>query len=199
MSYAIEPISACSAEAVTAILASSFFDDPIVRWMYPEPERYEREFANFVMCYGSDPFTRGSGAYHVDSHQGAFTWLPSGVHPDPDELECFFLDSVLPSRGSNALKLFEMSGRHQPSYPHCYMTLLGIDSRYRGRGFGSALMSYACELCDSKDEAAYLECSNPKNIPLYERFGFELLGRTEIDDSPPLFAMLRVPRARARK
>ena len=38
---------------------------------------------------------------------------------------------------------------------------------------------------------ACLESSNPKNIPLYERHGFELLGTIQVGASPPIFPMLR--------
>jgi hypothetical protein len=38
---------------------------------------------------------------------------------------------------------------------------------------------------------AYLESSNPRNIPLYERFGFELLGVIQGGDFPPITPMLR--------
>ena len=36
-----------------------------------------------------------------------------------------------------------------------------------------------------KEERAYLESSNPKNMSLYERHGFESMGRIQIGDSPP--------------
>lgn len=48
--------------------------------------------------------------------------------------------------------------------------------------------------CDRDGTLAYLESSNPKNIPLYERHGFELLGTIQAGNSPPIFPMLRKPR-----
>ncbi len=47
---------------------------------------------------------------------------------------------------------------------------------------------------DRDRKPAYLESSNPKNIPLYERHGFELLGTIQVGNSPPIFPMLRKPR-----
>jgi hypothetical protein len=40
------------------------------------------------------------------------------------------------------------------------------------------------------------ESTNPRNVPLYERHGFERLGTIQSGSSPPLFPMLRRPRAR---
>ena len=34
-----------------------------------------------------------------------------------------------------------------------------------------------------KDERAYLESSNPRNMSLYERHGFESMGKVQIGDS----------------
>ena len=45
-----------------------------------------------------------------------------------------------------------------------------------------------------KEERAYLESSNPKNMSLYERHGFESMGRIQIGDSPPAHPMIREPR-----
>jgi hypothetical protein len=39
-----------------------------------------------------------------------------------------------------------------------------------------------------------LESSNPRNITLYQRHGFEILGTIQIGSSPTLVPMLRPPR-----
>jgi hypothetical protein len=43
-------------------------------------------------------------------------------------------------------------------------------------------------------DCAYLESTNPKNIPLYERHGFEVLGTIQVGTSPAVCPMLRRPR-----
>ena len=85
-------------------------------------------------------------------------------------------------------------GRYHPSEPHWYLPLMGVDPFHQGRGLGSALMQHALVPCDRDHALAYLESTNPKNIPLYERHGFELLGTIQVGTSPPIFPMLRKPR-----
>ena len=40
---------------------------------------------------------------------------------------------------------------------------------------------------------AYLESSNLRNVPLYERHGFEVLGPIQVGGSPVFTPMLRDP------
>ncbi|MGH7928642.1 MAG: GNAT family N-acetyltransferase, partial [Candidatus Binatia bacterium] len=49
----------------------------------------------------------------------------------------------------------------------------------QGKGLGSALMRHALARCDGEGKAAFLESSNPKNVSLYERHGFEVVGRIQ--------------------
>jgi hypothetical protein len=55
-------------------------------------------------------------------------------------------------------------------------------------------MEHALRRCDREGLPAYLESSNPRNIPLYQRHGFEVLGTIQLDASPPITPMLRAPR-----
>ena len=90
--------------------------------------------------------------------------------------------------------VLEQMGRYHPNEPHWYLPLMGVDPIQQGKGFGSALMQHALIPCDRDGGLAYLESTNPKNIPLYERHGFELMGTIQAGTSPPLVPMLRKPR-----
>jgi GNAT superfamily N-acetyltransferase len=98
--------------------------------------------------------------------------------------------------GSNEAKkdspeIFERMSGYHPSEPHWYLQLLGVDPLHHGKGLGSALLHHALDMCDRDNKYAYLESSNPRNIPLYERHGFELLGKIQVNSSPYFFPMLR--------
>jgi len=49
-------------------------------------------------------------------------------------------------------------------------------------------------VCDGQNVLAYLEATSPRNIPLYERHGFEAIGSVQVADSPQIIPMLRKPR-----
>ena len=73
------------------------------------------------------------------------------------------------------------------------LRMIGADPANQGEGHGGALMAYALARCDRDHAPAYLESSNPRNIPFYQRHGFEPLCEIQIGSSPTLVPMLRPP------
>ena len=65
---------------------------------------------------------------------------------------------------------------------------------HQRKGYGSALLQHALSQCDREHAPAYLESTNPVNVPLYERYGFKVLATIQIGSSPPIFPMLRAAR-----
>jgi len=74
------------------------------------------------------------------------------------------------------------------------LPLVGVDPIAQGRGYGALLMRHAAHRFDAEGVPAYLESSNPRNISLYLRHGFEILGTIQVGDSPTVTPMLRRPR-----
>ena len=179
--------------AVIDALKLAFVADPATRWVWPDPHQYLLHFSSFAKAFGGKAFAYES-AHYVGSYSGAALWLPPNVHPDVKQLI-----ALLQSTGSEDAKrhgpqIFEKMDSYHPKEPHWYLPLLGVDPLYYGKGFGSALLHHALAKCDQNSEFAYLESSNPRNIPLYERHGFELLGTIQINTSHSIFPMLRKPR-----
>ena len=76
--------------------------------------------------------------------------------------------------------------------PHWYLPLIGVDHIEAGpRPPARSLLRHALERVDASDGSPYLESSNPANVPLYQRHGFEVVGTIQAGDSPPMFPMVR--------
>jgi ribosomal protein S18 acetylase RimI-like enzyme len=179
--------------SVIDALKLAFAADPAVRWVWPDPQKYLSHFSSFARAFGGKAFSNKS-AHYVGNYSGAALWLPPNVHPDVDQLI-----SLLESTGSDAAKkdgpeIFERMSGYHPNEPHWYLPLLGVDPLHHGKGLGSALLQRALVICDQDNKYACLESSNLRNIPLYERHGFELLGTIQVNTSPSIFPMLRKPR-----
>jgi ribosomal protein S18 acetylase RimI-like enzyme len=176
-----------------AVVVLAFSADPAARWTWPDPQQYLEHFPSFVKALGGKAFAHGS-AYYADGHAGAALWLPPEVSPDEDAVMALFQRTGSASAKKDLVAVFEQMGRYHPREPHWFLPFIGADPYQQGKGLGGALMKHALIPCDRDHKLAYLESSNPKNIPLYERHGFELLGTIQVGASPSIFPMLRKPR-----
>lgn len=193
MTQIIKTATTADESPVIDALKLAFVADPAARWVWPDPHTYLENFSKFAKAFGGRAFDHGS-AYYVEGYAGAALWLPPNVHPDVETLGNLLQSTASNQAQKDALRVFEQMGSYHPSEPHWYLPLLGVDPLRHGKGFGTALMKHALERCDRDNKLAYLESSNPKNIPFYERHGFKLLGTIQVGTSPQIFPMLREPR-----
>ena len=68
-----------------------------------------------------------------------------------------------------------------------------MDPAFQSLGLGSVLLQHTLAKADAQGLPAYLESSNPANIPFYQRNGFEVMAELRSGDSPTIFSMLRQP------
>lgn len=181
------------AERAIAAIVLAFSADPAARWSYPDPHQYLTHFPAIVRAFGGRAFAHGT-AHHVSDFAGAALWLPPGIQPDEEALVAILRGSVAAERQADVFAVFEQMGRYHPQEPHWYLPLIGVDPRHQGKGHGSALLQHALRRCDGDQAPAYLESTNPANIPLYDRHGFRVLATIQVGSSPPIFPMLRAPR-----
>jgi ribosomal protein S18 acetylase RimI-like enzyme len=178
--------------AVAAVVLG-FSADPIARWSYPEPHDYLSFFPRVVAAFGGNAFEHGTGFY-IDNFSGAALWLPPDVEPREEEMMALLQQTIAEQRQDEVFSLLEQMGNYHPSEPHWYLPLIAVDPMRQGKGYGSALLAHALIQCDRDKKAAYLESTNPRNVSLYQRHGFEVLGTIQVGSSPPVFPMLRRPR-----
>lgn len=179
-------------EAATSVITLAFATDPIARWTYPDPDQYLNYFPRFIKAFAGRSFEEGT-AYLAPDLSGAALWLKPGVEPDEDELLGLIWESTSSEVQKDLFPIFEQMAQFHPTYPHWYLPMIGVEPSRQGSGVGSALLQHSLANCDADGLPAYLESSSPKNIPLYERFGFEQIGVIRSGDAPPMFPMLRKP------
>jgi ribosomal protein S18 acetylase RimI-like enzyme len=172
----------------TVVLA--FAADPVSRWSWPGAQAYLASMPSLVSALGGHAFEHGS-AYSVGAFAGVALWLPPGVHPDEERLVEIVQTTVGSANQDDVFAVFEQMAKYHPAEPHWYLPLIGVDPAHQGRGYGDALMAYVLQRCDRDRAPAYLESTNPRNISLYRRHGFEARGRIQVGSSPPLVPMLR--------
>ena len=180
------------APAIHAIMLA-FAADPMTRWCWPDPHVYVTLMPNFARAFAGAGFARG-GAFCTEGHTGAALWLPPGTEPDDATMGSIFETTISPTIRSDMLGVIDRMGKHHPREPHWYLPLIGVDPAHQGKGHGDALMRHALQRIDGEHAPAYLESTNPRNISLYERHGFEQLTTIQVGSSPPAVPMLRKAR-----
>src|SRR5215475_7195738 len=180
-----------TSQAIAAIVAA-FLTDPVARFVWPSTFDYLRAMPVVTREFAGGSFEHGT-AYVSADFCGTALWLPPGVHPNGEALEKLFRETAPPERLDDLLATFEKMEQSHPEEPHWYLPLIGVEPNAQGRGLGGELMQYAVARCDRDGALAYLESSNPRNISLYLRFGFEVLGEIRIGAAPLVTPMLRRP------
>ncbi len=78
------------------------------------------------------------------------------------------------------LKLIGARAGHDPRERHWHVGPIGVHPAAQGRGVGKALLNAFLAMADEHRSPAFLETDVDKNVELYEKFGFEVVGEEKI-------------------
>ena len=175
------------------VLVTAFTGDPVICWMYPGATGYLTHFPAFLRAFGGKAFTSKT-AWRFGEFEAVALWFPPHVEPDGDAVIAEVTQSVASDQHVDLFAVLEqMDGAH-PAFPHWYLPWFGVEAARQGRGIGSELLRNCLGFVDRDHLPAYLELPNPRNIPFYERHGFEITGVSQAGACPPVFSMLRSSR-----
>lgn len=195
----MQPVKVISAQedrraAITATITLGFATDPVARWVWPDPATYFEVQPKFVDAFGGNGFAHGS-IYETSCKRAAAMWLPPGTEPDAEEMAALAAQTVAPERMEEVGTFMGQMAEYHPQEPCWYLPLIAADPAATGQGLGAALMKHALAVVDDAGLPAYLESSNPRNVSLYERYGFEVMGEITTENSPVMRPMIRAARA----
>lgn len=188
--FGVRTATAGEVDRVVGPIVMAFATDPLLRFFFPDPNGYLDAFPQLVRAIAAPAFEHGS-AHRIESFDASALWLTPGVEPDSASILALFQRAIEPSRLQTIADVVQEKAKFHPHEPHWYLHMIGVDPRRQGRGYGSALLRHALALIDEEHLTAYLESSNPANIPLYEKHGFEVVATVEVDPAPPVFPMVR--------
>ncbi len=70
--------------------------------------------------------------------------------------------------------------KYRPHEAHYYLEYLGVEPEYQGQGFGTCILKHLIAKADEQGLGCYLENANPRNVPFYQRSGFQIQREMEI-------------------
>jgi len=166
--------------AIGEALALAFEHDPLWGWAFEDAER-ERKLAALAEVFGFFAGAAlGLGWVRVtDRVEAVSLWIPPGspeMSPaDEERLPDVVAAACGPESTTRVMDLLDaFEGNHPHEPPHFYLSLLATHPEHAGRGLGAGLVAACLAEIDAGDPpaAAFLESSNPANLPRYERLGF---------------------------
>ena len=181
------------ASRVIDSIVLGFSADPILRWFYPEPQKYLIGFPTLMQLFGGRAFEHNS-AYHIKDYIGAALWLPPNVHPDEEGLTKMLQDSFEGAQLDEIFSLFEQMDNFHPDEPCWHLAFIAVDPTQQNKGHGSTILKHTLEVVDNDKKLAYLESTNEAKLPLYQRHGFEIMGKIQAGNSPTMYPMIRESR-----
>lgn len=182
--------------ALSRVLSRAFYDDPLMRWMLPGNDaRAQGLSALFATMARHHYLPRGGVQVAAGGNEigGATLWSPPGLWRESRPEELRMLPGMLLAFGRRIpliKKTLRFIANHHPDEPHWYLGVIGSDPKVRGTGFGHVLMESGLERCDAEHASAYLESTNPANVPYYQRFGFEATGELALPEGGPVITTM---------
>ena len=114
-----------------ASLALAFAADPVMRWFWPDADRYARGWPAFAEAFGGQAFEHGT-AYGLENCAAVALWLPPGVGVNEDAFFASIRASVDAQIVEQAAPFFERDGPLSP----IDRSLVPTTDRSRSRGAG---------------------------------------------------------------
>ncbi|MEM6327796.1 MAG: GNAT family N-acetyltransferase [Bacteroidota bacterium] len=178
-----------SSHAVS-LAARAFADDPLFRYIYPDPASRERRFAREHAAYLRWIYRPVGLAETVGDVDGLALWLlPESFH-QLGWREAACLPALVRSVGVRRLPVVWRTYKaFDPFYPtdvpFHYLGLLAVEPEAQGKGLGSALLRAGLARADAQGVGTYLETSTEANVAFYRAHGFDIRHEIPLPDGAP--------------
>ncbi len=184
------------------LFSAVFFDDIFAKRIFPKEEtrkqnlyHYFKFRINYGLLYGE--------VYASSSNlEGLAVWVPSR------NIEMTYWKNIraggikmLSKVGQDAVKRMMKIGdftsplhKKHATFPHLYLAPIGVDEKYRGKGFASKLLRSMFNRLDQEKLHCYLETQSGTNVDIYLHYGFEVLNKSTMPDTEiDIWLMDRAP------
>ncbi|MCW3844544.1 GNAT family N-acetyltransferase [Micromonospora yasonensis] len=158
---------------VVASLVAAFTEDPVLRHLFPDEATYPR-YATAFFGHLFDRRVHRRTVWTIEGGASVAIWEPpatGGGLLDDD------LAAQLPADALARVRAYEDAvHRALPTAPFWYLGVLGTHPDHAGRRWGHAVMRAGLRRAEADGLPAVLETSNPANVEVYRRAGWQVVG-----------------------
>jgi GNAT superfamily N-acetyltransferase len=131
----------------------------------------------------------GHGALVLVPPTQADVWDDAVAHVDDSETK-----DVTDDGGRRHERFFEWVASRIPREPLWHLDSVAVEPGWQGRGIGSALIEFGLEHTRESKTAVVLETGTHRNVPLYQRHGFNVVEEAvSPEGGPHVWFMRRDP------
>lgn len=161
-------------------VVSAFAADPAFRYFFRDGGAFAAQATMFA-GHLFDRRVRSGTVWVIDGGASVAMWDgpgPADPHSEPSPAMAL----QLPSETLARLEAYDAAVHMAlPSTPHWYLGVLATHPRSAGRRWGRAVMAPGVASATSAGLPAYLETTNPDNVALYRRAGWEVTASITVE------------------
>lgn len=186
MTYDIRPATAGDIPAAAHALTLAFAEYPWTEWTIPSDDHLGR-LQELQSLYLGHALEHGLVVVD-DAGRGVAAAVPPSAPAPSEHLQA----RVAELHGDRLPLLMAAALPPAPEGAWDFATL-GVRPDARGGGLGTRLIDAVLTAIDAQDphNTISLETSDERNVRLYERHGFVTSARTELQDGPVVYSMVR--------
>ena len=188
------PASARDLEAMTETLTQAFAGDPVWGgWGFPDPGKANEQRRALFRLWTESALRYGAARVTARCEAVA-EWYPPDATGNADQDQERLVTLARELLGGHAVMFLQgcalIEASHPQDAPHYYLSLLGTRDDHRGKGLGMALLREDLARFDAEGVPTYLESTNPRNTPRYERLGYRRIGAYALPGNGPTIEMM---------
>jgi GNAT superfamily N-acetyltransferase len=191
----VQRVGAEHFDEIVATLADAFREYPVMRFVLRDAgERYDSHLHAFVGYLADQRASRGWPMLAVEGEAGSLAAaalvnppIPPASAERPAPLVRRYR-SLARTIGAAAIGRFRAFANAceplEPREPHHYLGMIGARAAERGRGHARLLLDAVHGMADADPASSgvALTTETRANLPLYEHFGYRLLGRVRLEE-----------------
>jgi GNAT superfamily N-acetyltransferase len=197
----VKILSAAEAEGAVTVLCDAFYDYPVMRYVLgPATASYDHRLRTLIGFFVSARVLREELVLGIHDEAGilagvALVTLP-GERAAPEAL-LLRREAVWRELGTKERDRYEAFGEAGREFtveaPHHHLNMIAVRRSHSGLGFARQLLDGVHDLAqhDSNSSGVTLSTEDPKNLPLYQKFGYQLLGHARVADELETWAFFR--------
>jgi len=200
-------LRAATTEETVAVFCDSFADYPVMRYVLGASPDYDERLRELITLFVMGRVLRGDPLLAMDSDGEAvacatLTRPDSTVMTGPGEATATeeldrLAGKTWASLGEAARGRYstfvEAANATDVEQPHFHVNMIGVVSSHLGRGLARPLLeeAHARSAAHPESEGVSLGTELPKNVTLYQHFGYEIVAHLQVDEGIETWGFFR--------